>query len=212
MKITKYDQSCLLFEKNGRYILIDPVEISTEIPVVENIDAIIITHMHSDHYQPEVLDKFRLSNPEAKIIVAEDMIDNIKQPAQVASFDKGIQVGEFNLRFFGKGHAPIVDNVSPCKNFGVVIDGMFVNPGDSFSIPSVLKPVVLFVAVSAPWLKVDEVMKYIALMAPNKVIPVHDGLLSPLGHSITNNWIKKACDSIGAEYIPLGSGESFSLR
>lgn len=211
MKITKYDQSCVMLEKNGRCLLIDPVEFSNKIPVVNNIDAIIVTHKHSDHYQPEILDKFRLSNPDAKIFVAEDMIDEIKQPAQVALLDKDIQVGEFNLSFFGKEHAPIVDNISPCKNFGVIIDGALVDPGDSFASPSVTKPNVLFVAISAPWLKIDEVMKYITLLAPNKIIPVHDGLLSPLGHKITDNWVKKACDDIGAEYIILSPGESINL-
>lgn len=211
MKIIKYDQSCVMLEKNGRCLLIDPVEFSTEIPVVKNIDAIIITHKHSDHYQPEILEKFRLSNPDAKIFVAEDMINEIQQPAQIASFDKDVQVGEFAIGFFGKEHAPIVDNISPCKNFGVIIDNILVNPGDSFADPSITKPNVLFVAISAPWLKIDEVMKYITLLAPNKVIPVHDGLLSPLGHKITDNWVKKACDDIGAEYLPLDSGESTIL-
>jgi L-ascorbate metabolism protein UlaG (beta-lactamase superfamily) len=211
MIITKYDQSCVMLEKNGRCLLIDPVEFSTKIPVVENIDAIIITHMHPDHYQPEILEKFRLSNPDAKIFVAEDMIDEIKQPAQIASLDKDIQVGEFNLSFFGKEHASIVDNISPCKNFGVIIDGAFVNPGDSFADPSITKPNILFVAISAPWLKIGEVMKYIALLAPNKVIPVHDGLLSPLGHKIIDNLVKKVCDDMGAEYIPLSSGENITI-
>jgi L-ascorbate metabolism protein UlaG (beta-lactamase superfamily) len=200
-----------MLEKNGRCLLIDPVEFSTKIPVVENIDAIIITHMHPDHYQPEILEKFRLSNPDAKIFVAEDMIDEIKQPAQIASLDKDIQVGEFNLSFFGKEHASIVDNISPCKNFGVIIDGAFVNPGDSFADPSITKPNILFVAISAPWLKIGEVMKYIALLAPNKVIPVHDGLLSPLGHKIIDNLVKKVCDDMGAEYIPLSSGENITI-
>lgn len=211
MKITKYDQSCVTLEKHGRCLLIDPVEFSTKIPVIDNIDAIIITHKHSDHYQPEILEKFRLSNPDAQIFVAEDMIDDVKQPAQVASLDKDIQIGEFQLSFFGKDHAPIVDNISPCKNFGVIIDDTFVDPGDSFADPSITKPSVLFVAVSAPWLKIEEVMKYITSLSPTKVIPIHDGLLSPLGHKITDNWVKKACDAVGAEYIVLGSGESMTL-
>lgn len=211
MKITKFDQSCVLLEKNGRCLLIDPVEISTQIPVIENIDAIIITHKHSDHYQPEVLDKFKLSNQDARIYVAEDMIDEIRQPAEVALIDNDIQVGEFNLRFFGKDHAPIVDNISPCNNIGVIIDGAIVNPGDSFVNPFVSNPDVLFVAISAPWLRIDEVMKYVSLMSPKNVIPVHDGLLSPLGHKISDNWVKKACDDIGAVYTPMNPGETIIL-
>jgi L-ascorbate metabolism protein UlaG (beta-lactamase superfamily) len=53
MKITKYNQACLLIETNGIRILVDPGSIGLNEQMVDNewvnIDAILVTHMHFDH-------------------------------------------------------------------------------------------------------------------------------------------------------------------
>ena len=43
------------------------------------------------------------------------------------------------------------------------------------------------------------------------MIPVHDALLSELGELISNNWMNKACDEVGAEYKELKPGESVTV-
>lgn len=211
MKIIKLDHSCLIINKDEHNLLIDPVEFNTKIPDITNLDAIIITHKHADHFQTEVLEKILSAHPNAELFIAEDMVDEINRPAKITNSGENVQVGEFKLSFFGHDHAPIVDGVSPCRNFGVIIDDCFVNPGDSFDDPKVDNPKALFVAISAPWLKVEEAMRYISAVKPQKVIPVHDALLSPLGHKITDNWIKKSCDENGAEYLILNPGESAEI-
>lgn len=61
MRITKYNQSCLLIETNNKRILIDPGNICyTEKMYNEewvNIDAILVTHRHQDHCYQEVIRK-----------------------------------------------------------------------------------------------------------------------------------------------------------
>src|ERR1700722_20185296 len=52
MKVTKYPQSCLIVEHNGKRILIDPGSFVAEKYKPEDIgqvDAILITHEHPDH-------------------------------------------------------------------------------------------------------------------------------------------------------------------
>lgn len=211
MKITKFDHSCVVIEKNERNIVIDPVEFTSTIPDIINVDAIIITHKHGDHFQPIVLDKILSLNPNARLFIAEDMVGLTFHSAEIAQINHEINLGEFSVKFFGKDHAPIVDNISPCKNYGVIIDGIFVNPGDSFDIVPINNPDVLLVAISAPWLKVEETMDYIKKVKPKRVIPIHDALLSPMGHTITDNWVIKACAEIGAEYTYLQSGDNISI-
>ncbi len=206
MKITKLEHSGIIIEKNEKQIVFDPVEFKERIPKLENVVAIIITHKHSDHLQPEIIARIRNDNPQAKIFTTNDAAPLIDGAIIVKGGDS-IEVDEFRLDFFGKDHAAIVPGQIPCENIGVVVDDEIVNPGDSFDLPN-KEAKVLFVAISAPWLKIVESMKYVESARPNMVIPVHDALLSELGESISSNWIKKACDGVGAEYRGLSFGEN----
>jgi L-ascorbate metabolism protein UlaG (beta-lactamase superfamily) len=52
MKITKYPQSCLLLEKNGQRIVIDPGKFFAEkysFAELGEISAVLYTHRHGDH-------------------------------------------------------------------------------------------------------------------------------------------------------------------
>ena len=206
MKITKLEHSGIIVEKDEKRIVFDPVEFKERIPKLENVVAIIITHKHSDHLQPEIITRIRNDNPQAKIFTTNDVAPLIDGATIVKGGD-GIGVDEFRLDFFGKDHAAIVPGQIPCENIGVVIDDEIVNPGDSFDYSNVGAKVLL-VPISAPWLKIAESMDFVDRVKPQIVIPIHDALLSDLGKSISDNWMKKACDKAGAEYRDLSFGEN----
>lgn len=208
MTITKYDQSCIIIEKNGRKMIIDPVEFTTKVPIASDVDVVLITHSHSDHLTPEVLAKLVESNPSVVVLTTEDNLET-GATRSVKNGDE-LTVGEFGMKFFGENHAPIVADEVPCQNIGVVVNDTIIHPGDSYDTPPV-KAKVLLPAVSAPWLKTYETMQYIEKVGPEIVIPVHDALLSDVGKKITGNWLKKACDEVGAEYRELASGESMEV-
>ncbi len=55
MKITKFVHSCLLVEAEGKVILVDPGDFSWgsgtfDIVKLNQLDKIVITHEHSDHF------------------------------------------------------------------------------------------------------------------------------------------------------------------
>ena len=206
MKITKLEHSGIIIEKEGRRIVFDPVEFVEKLPKLESVIAIIITHKHGDHLQPEVIKKIQDDNPSVKIYTTDEVVSLIDGAVAVSNGDS-FEIGGFKLSFFSKNHAAIIPGQIPCKNIGVVVDGKVVNPGDSFDLPNV-NTEVLLVAISAPWLKIAEAMDYVEAVKPKIVIPVHDALLSEFGKSISDNWMKKACDKMGAEYKELNSGES----
>ena len=61
MKITRFAQSCLLIETNGKKILVDPGNIFFEESLLtdywHDIDILLVTHKHSDHcHVPAILD------------------------------------------------------------------------------------------------------------------------------------------------------------
>ncbi len=60
MKITKFPQSCLLIETNGKKILVDPGNLKYKeeyFNIWNNVDIILITHKHADHCNTEILEK-----------------------------------------------------------------------------------------------------------------------------------------------------------
>lgn len=209
MKVTKLEHSGIIIEKNNKMVVFDPVEYEQTIPEIENVIAIIITHKHSDHFQPEVINKILGANPNAKIFTTSDTAVLLNS-STVAKAGDIYEVGDFKFEFFGKDHAPIVPGQVPCENIGVVVDDEIINPGDSFDMPK--NPAkVLLVPISAPWLKISEAMEYIEKMKPEIAIPIHDALLSKLGETISNNWVDRACDAIKADYKILRVSESIEI-
>ena len=206
MEITKLEHSGIVIEKDGERIVFDPVEFNKTIPRLNNVVAVIITHKHSDHLQIEIIKRIIRDNSDAKIITTSDTASFIEDPIIVKG-GESCEIGGFKLDFFGKDHAAIIPGQIPCENIGVVVNGSIVNPGDSFDYSDVGAKV-LFVPISAPWLKIAESMDFVDRIKPKIVIPVHDALLSDLGKSISENWMKKACDKAGAEYKDLSFGEN----
>ena len=209
MKITKLEHSGILLEKNGISLVFDPVEFTEKLPELKNIAAIIITHKHSDHLQPEVLARILKDNPKAKILTTNEVSTLIENSIPVKASDHH-EIEDFNLDFFSKDHAAIIPGQIPCENIGVVIDETIINPGDSFDLPNI-NTKILFVPTAAPWLKISESIDFIKKANPELAIPVHDALLSELGETISNNWIKKTCDDIGAKFAYLKPGDSIEL-
>ncbi|MCL1877078.1 MBL fold metallo-hydrolase [Candidatus Saccharibacteria bacterium] len=205
MQITKFEHSCFYLEKDGRGLLFDPVEFNTKLPEFDNIDVIIITHKHGDHYQPEVLSKIRARNPNAQVFATED---NPIDGARVTWAPEKIQASVFELQFYGSNfHACIVRDVVPCQNLAVMVDNVFANAGDSLE-STAPQPDFLTVPVSAPWLKTEEAMDFIVGNRPKiAVIPRHDALCSNTGLGVYDNWLQQACDKAGVEYRKIHFGK-----
>jgi L-ascorbate metabolism protein UlaG (beta-lactamase superfamily) len=58
MKLTKYPQSCVLVETNGKKILVDPGMLGYDERFLDkwkNADIILVTHKHGDHFYPEAV-------------------------------------------------------------------------------------------------------------------------------------------------------------
>lgn len=209
MKITKLEHSGIVIEKDGKLLVFDPVEFARKVPKLDSVVAIVVTHKHSDHFQPDVLAKIVGDNPGVKVLTTSEVGALVKNSIVVKAGDH-YEIDGFNLDFFGKDHSAIVLGQIPCENIGVVVDGNIVNPGDSFDLPST-NAKVLFVPTAAPWLKISESMDFIKKATPELVVPIHDALLSELGETISNNWVMKACDDMCAKFAYLKPGDNIEL-
>lgn len=209
MKVTKLEHSGLLVENNGAFLVCDPVEIEQQLPAFGNVKAIVITHVHGDHFNPAIVDRIRSENPDAKIFTTEENAANIPGSAAVTDGDL-VNVEGFDLRFFGKDHASIIPGQVPCQNIGVVINGAIANPGDSFDMPPE-KVELLCVPISGPWCKTIESIEYFKNVAPKTAIAFHDAILSEFGKDISNNWLKRTAEELGADYRALTPGDSIEI-
>lgn len=78
MKITKFNQSCLLVETNNKKFLIDPGNIGYEVSLLnewKDIDYILITHRHGDHCNVDAINTIA-KRDNAKIYTTKEVADN----------------------------------------------------------------------------------------------------------------------------------------
>ncbi len=78
MKITKFAQSCILIETNGKRILIDPGSLQYKESYPENewknIDILLVTHKHGDHCHSDAINKIT-KNPKTKFYTTKEVAE-----------------------------------------------------------------------------------------------------------------------------------------
>jgi len=73
MKLTKYQHACLVLEKESSTIIIDPGSFSHDFIMPKRVDAIIITHNHPDHFDPQLVRHILDHHSKATLIAHEEI-------------------------------------------------------------------------------------------------------------------------------------------
>ncbi len=208
MRITKFGQCCLLIEEKDLRILTDPGMYSTAQNEIKNVDIILITHEHQDHFHIDSVKKIIANNPKIKVITNNAVgallaKENIPFTL-VADGDESTEKGVV-IEGMGKDHAIIWGDFGKCENTGYFIGNKLFYPGDSFYNPK--RPVdTLALPVAGPWMKMSEAIDYLLAVKPKKAFPVHDAILSNptmsvgLINRVINDTIKFVPLEIGKEY------------
>lgn len=211
MRLTKLEHACLVVEKDGRRLVVDPGSFTSPLMDLHDVDAIVVTHEHADHWTPDQLTHLLASNPGA----------TIHGPAGVAAAAEGfdvhvvtdgdsVEVGPFILSFFGTRHAVIHESIPVIDNVGVLVDGALFYPGDQFTVPPV--PVrVLATPIGAPWLKVAEVIDYVAAVEPALAFPTHEQTLSEPGLAMHFDRMRASARAVGGDAVRLAAHESIEI-
>lgn len=186
MELTKYEHACFTLEKDNQLLVVDPGGFSSDFLAPENVIGVIITHEHGDHLDHEQLAAIIDKNPGAVILGPEAVTSKIEVfETKLVSPGDTLNVGPFALEFFGGQHAIIHPSIPVIANISVLINDLLYYPGDSFVVPD--KPVdTLALPISAPWLKISEVMDFLKAVHPRLVFPTHDAILSDIGKEITD--------------------------
>ncbi len=153
----------------------DPGSFSTSQKQEKNIDLIIFTHEHQDHYHLETLQEVLKNNPGVTIIT-NSAVGKLLSEAGI-NFTK-IEDGQsldfhgIKITGFGNVHAEIYETYGRVQNTGYMIDGLCL-PGDAFEYPT--GPVdIIALPVTGPWMRVKDAINYAQKLKPRIVLPVHD--------------------------------------
>ncbi|NEA51007.1 MBL fold metallo-hydrolase [Streptomyces sp. SID10815] len=211
MKFTKKSHSCVVLDKDGRRLVIDPGAFSEE-DAAAGADAVLITHEHPDHFDEGRLRAALEARPGAEVWTLKSVADQIAAafPGRVHTVGHGdaFTAAGFDVRVHGELHAVIHPDIPRVTNVGYLIDdGAVFHPGDALTVPD--QPVdTLMLPVMAPWNKISEVIDYVREVKPRRAYDIHDALLTDLARPVYDRQIGALG---GAEHLRLTPGDAAEL-
>lgn len=203
MKLVKYEHACFTVEEDGQLLVVDPGNFSADFIAPENVVAVVITHEHADHFDPDMLAAIYNKNPDSFLLADRSIIDLMPDHrGQAVSVGETVSVGKFQLEFFGGEHATIHRSLSPITNLGVLINEILYYPGDSFTLPRVAIDT-LALPVAAPWLKIGEAIDFLVDVRPRLAFPTHDAILSENGKTLVDRMLSRIAAQQDITYVRL---------
>jgi L-ascorbate metabolism protein UlaG (beta-lactamase superfamily) len=208
MRITKLEHAALILESAGRRLIVDPGGLTNPILGITDVDAVVITHEHADHWTTDQLQRIKDLNP-ALAIYGPSGVARAATDIEITTVVPGetVEVAAWTLRFFGGNHAVIHPSIPIVENVGVLINELLYYPGDSFYVPIGVKVDTLAAPAGAPWMKVSEGMDYLSQIVPKRAFGTHDGVLSAAGIGLVTDRFAAVTEANGGEYFPLKPGE-----
>ncbi|MBG0832267.1 MBL fold metallo-hydrolase [Planomonospora sp. ID67723] len=212
MKLTKFGHACVRLEKDGSVLVIDPGSFSEE-SALDGAQAVLITHEHFDHVEPDRLRRAAEGNPSLEIWTCEGVAATLADvPAKIQTVRHGDTFGTagFAVKAVGEWHAPNHPDLPIVQNIGFLVDEEVFYPGDALTSPGVEVPTLL-VPTNAPWLKGMEMVAYLREVRPARAFSTHDGLLNEIGLGLVDRWLEMEADQQKADIRRLQPGESVTL-
>ena len=198
----------MLIEHKNVRILTDPGSYSTTQNEAKDVDIVLITHEHGDHFHLESLKIVLVNNPDAQIVTNSavgKLLDAEHIAHSIVGDAQSITLKEILIEGFGTKHAEVYKQFGDVENTGYFVDNIFFYPGDALHDPK--RPIdILALPVAGPWMRIREAIEYALALKPRAAFPVHDGILksSGLGHFVPS----KVLPENGIEFVAMNEGDS----
>ena len=230
MQLTFHGHACVSLTlpasraDDGRTLVIDPGTFSDTDAALSSATAILITHDHADHLNAEAVLAHLATSADTHVWGPPSAMEDLTSggaPAdrvhEVTPKDV-LEVAGTQITVGGGTHAEIhrdVPRLAMNVTYLVQVDGgRLYHPGDSYVAPATVPDGgldVLLVPVSGPWMKLAEAIDFARSVPASAVVPIHDALLSEIGHTLTGRWLDTARLGGDYTYARLQVGESLTV-
>jgi L-ascorbate metabolism protein UlaG (beta-lactamase superfamily) len=195
MRITHLGHAAVLAETDDARILIDPGNVSDSWHSLTDLDAVLVTHQHPDHMDPENLPTMLAANPSAAVLVEPSILGLINagdlpylgENASALPPDDQIAIGDVLITAVGGQHAIIHRDIPRIGNVGYVLrsegEPTLFHPGDALdTVPDGID--ILAVPAYGPWAAMKETIDFVRGVGALEGFPIHDELLNDRGRTL----------------------------
>lgn len=213
MRITKFGHACVRIESGSTTVVLDPGG-WTERDAVQGAGAVLVTHEHPDHLDP---DNLRAADAPIYTIdavaraIAEQAPDLAERVTVVAPGDR-LDLG-VPVSVVGEKHAVIHPELPRFDNSGYLLEvegRRILHPGDALTEqPGELD--LLLLPVHAPWSKISEVIDYGRAVGAPLSVAIHDGLLNERGLGLAQRLVGGLLGEREQEYLRVEPGQEIPL-
>jgi L-ascorbate metabolism protein UlaG (beta-lactamase superfamily) len=212
MELTKHGHACVVLNDGDGSLVIDPGAF-TDPAALEGAGAVLITHEHPDHFEPQRLRAALDADPALEVWTNKSVaaqLEGLGSRVHAVGNGDAVTVAGFDVHVHGELHAEIHPDIPRITNIGFLVGGQVFHPGDALTVPD--EPVAtLLVPMHAPWSRTADVIDYVRAVQAHQAFAVHDGLLNDTGLAVVGGLLGDRGPGTPTPFSRLAPGDTAEL-